>query len=349
MTPAGPTTSAATFHWRERLKAPAKVNLLLLVGPRLPDGYHEVLSVMAPLDLHDSLEVDVEAAAPVVGAAAPSAGPVVASSAAPVAAAAARGAAGSVQVEVVCPGVASASNLAQRALAAVAAATGCAFRGRIQIVKRIPMAAGLGGGSSDAAAVLAGAAAAAHAACGHLLHGEELQRLAASLGADVPFFLGGGCQVASGIGDRLQPIALPALPLLLVLPEEELSTALVYRAYDDAVGNEGLPEFRRRAQEAVADWRHLEEGWTSGALAEAAARRLCANLLRNDLERAGYRLVPDLMPRRFMLEGSGAMTAMMSGSGPSMYGVFADEEAAERACVEADSLGRESVPAWTLP
>lgn len=348
--PSVPSPSVS-LRWCERLTAPAKVNLLLLVGPRRPDGYHEVLSVMAPLDLHDSLEVDLDITPVAFG------GPV--SSAPAGAAASSAGGAGrgesagavpaAVEVEVVCPGVESRLNLAQRAVREVAAATGCAFRGRVEIIKRIPTAAGLGGGSSDAAAVLAGAAAAARRAGGLALGGDELAGIAARLGADVPFFLAGGCRLASGIGTDLVPIALPSLSLLLVLPEEELSTAAVYRAFDDAVGREEPDHFQARAQRAAEDWRLLERAWVEGSLSQETACRRVAQLMGNDLERAAYRLVPDLLPRRFMLEGLGASVAMVSGSGPSMFGVFAQAATIEHAHREAGDLGRDSLCARTLP
>lgn len=345
-----PPSAPACLHWRERLTAPAKVNLLLLVGPRRPDGYHEVLSVMAPLDLHDTLEVELEVTSPLPvrpalsmegGAGTPPLQVGGEPSPAEVSAA--------VQVDVVCPGVDSERNLAHRALREVAAATGCAFRGRVEIMKRIPTAAGMGGGSSDAAAVLAGAAATARRAGFRALSGGELGLLASRLGADVPFFLAGGCQLASGIGTDLEPIALPSLPLLLVLPEEELSTAAVYRAYDEAVGKEEPRQFRERAARAVGDWRLLEQAWVAGSLSQETACRRVAQLTSNDLERAAYRLVPDLLPRRFMLEGVGASAAMMSGSGPSTFGVFAEAAAAEEAHREAGDLGRISLCTRTLP
>ncbi len=342
--------SSPLLRWRERLTAPAKVNLLLLVGPRRPDGYHEVLSVMAPLDLHDTLEVDLEVTPPVPGRLAPPARDGAATR--PARAGDEQSPAGvsaAVQVEVVCPGVESELNLAHRALREVAAATGCAFRGRVEIIKRIPTAAGMGGGSSDAAAVLAGAAAAAGRAGAGDLSGGEVALLGSRLGADVPFFLAGGCRLASGIGTDLEPIALPSLPLLLVLPEEGLSTAAVYRAYDDIVGDEEPGQFRQRSARSVADWRRLEQAWVSGSLPQETACRLVAHLLSNDLERAAYRLVPDLLPRRFLLEGLGASAAMMSGSGPSMFGVFAKVATAEEAHVEAGDLGRSSLCARTLP
>jgi len=324
-------SSPAPLRWRQRLTAPAKVNLLLLVGPRRPDGYHEVLSVMAPLDLHDTLVVDVEISPPLQRRAA------------------SLEAGAAVEVEVVCPGVDSELNLAHQALRAVAAATGCAFRGRVEIIKRIPTAAGLGGGSSDAAAALAGAAAAVRPAGGRALNGDEQRRLAAGLGADVPFFLAGGCQVASGIGTDLEPIVLPPLPLLLVLPEEELSSAAVYRAYDEIVGSEQPESFQQRAARALGDWRVLEQAWVGRSLpAETACRRV-AQLMSNYLERSAYRLVPDLLFRRVMLEGLGAGAAMMSGSGPSMFGVFAKAALAGDAHLEAGELGRTSLRARTLP
>ena len=159
--------------------APAKVNLSLLVGPRRADGYHELFSVFAPLDLHDRLSFTLS-----LGAAAQRPG----------------------ELTLDCPTLDAGAdpdperNLAVRALRALEGAAGRAISGSVRIEKNIPVGAGLGGGSSDAAAALLAGARLLAEEGGVVLAPEVLHSLAVSLGADVPFFLGqGACRRA---GDR---------------------------------------------------------------------------------------------------------------------------------------------------
>jgi 4-diphosphocytidyl-2-C-methyl-D-erythritol kinase len=199
-----------------RLSCPAKVNLSLELLGRRPDGYHELRSVMAPISLADDLELRL-AAEPgvrlrVEGADLP-AGP---------------------------------DNLVHRAAALVldevrAAAAGAAHEPaapgvEIRLVKRIPVGAGLGGGSSDAAGTLVGL----DRLLGSPLGPARLARLALRLGADVPFFVGGRAALATGVGERLEPLPpLPTLWMVLVNPGFPVSTADVYREFDALTGGAG--------------------------------------------------------------------------------------------------------------
>lgn len=193
--------------------SPAKVNLHLAIGPRREDGYHDAASVMQALTLHDTLVVRCNPAAPGAGL--------------------------SVRVTTnVFEGVAeldipSESNIAYKAVVRLAQALGRTVDEHVEITieKHIPHAAGLGGGSSNAAAALL-------AACrlwGVDPQAPEVATVAVELGADVPFFLHGGCALLGERGDAFKRTLTPLRgTLVLVRPEEGVSTAAAYRAFDQA-------------------------------------------------------------------------------------------------------------------
>jgi 4-diphosphocytidyl-2-C-methyl-D-erythritol kinase len=175
------------------VQAPAKINLVLRVGPRRPDGYHEVLTLMAALDLADVLAI---APAPAT--------------------------------VVRCAGLPAGDTLVTRALIELCTAAGHAGGFRVRIDKRIPVGAGLGGGSSDAGAALL----AANRLLPRPLDAPTLQAIAAGVGSDVPFFLGPPVAVARGRGERLAPGPdLPSCTIALAHPGRPLATRDVYDAY----------------------------------------------------------------------------------------------------------------------
>ena len=258
-------------------RAHAKVNLRLRVGGVRADGYHSIDTWLAPLaDLYDDVQL---AEAP------PGAG-----------------------VTVRCPGapeLEGAENLAARAARAWAAARGVALDAEIVLTKRIPVAAGLGGGSSDAAAVLR---LLEERAAGAALGGERLHAVAAQLGADVPFFLGNGPARATGIGERLAPAPSPAWRWAAVAkPARGLKTADVYARLD--------------ARRAGGDPGGGAPGGDYG----------------NDLQEAALELCPEIAGALAALRGAGAAVAQVSGSGSASFGLFADEAGARGA---ADALAR---------
>lgn len=276
-------------------RAPAKVNLVLRVGPPRPDGLHPLCSLFASLELADVVRVEVAGA----------------------------------RDEVVCPSV-EGDNLAAAAVAAFrAAAPGVALPPlRVEIDKRIPVAAGLGGGSADAAAALR----AANALAGSPLSLEALRRIAAGLGSDVPSQVEPRHAVVAGVGERLEPVDLPAMALVLVPQEEGLSTAAVYRELDRL--RAGEPAARATGPDAggvatVTDAAALDpeplRALAGGSLADLAAG------LANDLEPAALSLRPELAEPLAALRSAGALAARVTGSGPTVFGVFADRAAAERA------------------
>jgi 4-diphosphocytidyl-2-C-methyl-D-erythritol kinase len=210
--------------------------------------------------------------------------------------------------------------LVRRALEVLAKAAGGSARWAVRIDKQIPVAAGLGGGSSDAAAALR----LANETLDEPLAAEALHTLAATLGADVPFFLSDGPQLGEGDGSDLTPVDLPpGYSVLLVVPADETkqSTAAIYAAFDARDGAAGYEE--RRAQ----------------LLAALAARDLAA-LPANDL--AGVSSVAD------DLRALGAFRADLSGGGPAVYGLFEDVAAARAAAARLEARGWVWVgsPAW---
>ncbi|HWX97615.1 MAG TPA: hypothetical protein VNZ01_12305 [Solirubrobacteraceae bacterium] len=264
-----------------RALAPAKVNLGLFLGPvREGDGRHELVSVMQSISLAD--EVILEP-----------------------------GAHGAVRDELICPGVPGPAkeNLAALALAAFRARTGWdAAPLRLRITKRIPVAAGLGGGSADAAAALRLAMRASGLGDRGLLW-----ELAGELGADVPAQISPGRWLAAGAGERLQELPPPSASLgLLVLPlATELSTAEVY-AEADRLGLAREPgELRRRLLAMQA------------ALAQEEPLPADERLLENDLQPAALSLCPQISAGLREARLAGAATALVSGSGPTVLGLFA--------------------------
>jgi 4-diphosphocytidyl-2-C-methyl-D-erythritol kinase len=274
---------------RLRAAAPAKINFGLRVVGRRSDGYHELESIFLPLDLADELQLEIL----------PDAGPRVRLTVEPEA--------GNSQ-----PAVPSDDrNLAVRAARAFLERAGLTLAVEVRLTKRIPVAAGLGGGSSDAGAVLRSLAGAFPDA----LRPDVLAQLALGLGADVPFFLDPCPALVTGIGERVQPLApWPELALALINPGVPLSTAEVYRACDALRPASTPPEVASTLRA------HLE----GLDVAAAASNRPGAldPLLKNDLEPAARRLCPPVGRLRDELQGAGALAVGMSGSGPTVFGVF---------------------------
>ena len=261
---------------RLELSAAAKVNLALEVLSRRPDGYHEIATVMQTVDLSDRLVLE-EADHLAVGTSA--------------------------------PGVPTDErNLAYRAAAALREAAKLSRGVQITLDKRIPVAAGLGGGSTDAAAVLAGL----NRLWGLRWPAARLEELAVGLGMDVPFFLRGGAALATGRGERLDPLDGAALALVLVNPRVPLSTSEVYARVTPAMYSDG-DRARRMA----------------GALGSRRAGRVAASLY-NGLEPAARAAYPQIGQMKAALVAAGALGAAMSGSGPTVFGVARSFEQARQ-------------------
>ena len=248
------------------VRAPAKVNLVLRVGPVREDGYHRLATLFQAIDLYDELDLEPAAETSVEG---------------------------------------FDDTLITAALAALGETR------RVRLTKRIPVAAGLGGGSSDAAAVL------------RALRGDrdvnELYAIARDLGADVPFFLS-GCETAigAGRGDRIEPaVDFPRGHSFVLLPSATgLSTAEVFA---HSRPNEIFPAVRGDLVRAVHTTRTPAD---------------VGRLLANDLEPTVLELRPELAASLERVRAAGALGVAVSGSGPTVFGVFEDRGAAERAALE---------------
>ena len=213
--------------------------------------------------------------------------------------------------------------LVRDALAALAGAAGLAPRWTATITKRIPVASGLGGGSSDAATALR----LANETLDAPLPAAELRRLAAALGADVPFFLEDGPQLGRGDGSQLERLELPQdYWVVLVRPNgaAKASTAAVYGAFDDRDGAAGWEDRRRRLESVLADVRRPRD---------------LAALPPNDLASS---------PLAAKLLQQGAFRADVSGAGPIVYGLFHHRRQAEAARRSLRRAGRSwlTVPVW---
>jgi len=267
-------------------RAPGKVNLCLFVGEPRADGLHPLVSLVQPVSLAD--DVVMEPAGD--------------------------------RDEVVCAGVPG-PNLAAAAIAAFRAATGWdAPPQRLTITKRVPVAAGMGGGSADAAAALR---LASHGA----VPADELRRIAFGIGADVPAQVEPRRALMLDAGERVEPVADPEpFALVVVPPADPLSTADVYRTAD------ALGHTRPHAELAELE-----------AAVRAAARGgapLPRELAVNDLQAAARSLRPAIDAALAALED--ADHALVSGSGPTVFGVYAG---AARAAAAARRIPRAVVAA----
>ncbi|OHE17186.1 MAG: 4-(cytidine 5'-diphospho)-2-C-methyl-D-erythritol kinase [Syntrophobacterales bacterium GWC2_56_13] len=252
--------------------SPAKINLYLRVLRKRKDGYHDLLSLMQRISLFDELTFSP----------------------------------GQGRILVRCPGAAlpeDEGNIVYRAAAAFFSRIASPSGVEITIRKRIPVAAGLGGGSSNAATTLM----TLNELSGSPLTRKALMRIGAGLGADIPFFIFEKTAWASGIGNRLvEAPPLPPLWFVLINPGFEISTKMVYQKLNlgltSAIINYSIPRF-----------------YTADDLIRG---------LTNDLENVTVGLHPVIDHFKVLLMNNGARGALMSGSGPTVFGIFTDEESA---------------------
>ncbi len=263
------------------LQAPAKVNYRLDVLSRRPDGYHELRMIMQRVNLCDQVRLQLREAP-------------------------------GISVSCGKEGVPEGEgNIAWKAAKALLELSGAGVGVGIAIEKRIPVAAGLGGGSSDCAAVLLGL----NELLGLGLSCERLMEIGVTLGADVPFFVFQQTALAEGIGERLTPLTgLPSAWVVLVNPNVPVSTAWVYK---------NLQLTQRERLATIPD-----------SFKDVAS--LCA-ILSNDLENVTIPAFPVIDEIKRELIACGAHCSLMSGSGPTVFGLFSDEATARTA---ADALQR---------
>jgi 4-diphosphocytidyl-2-C-methyl-D-erythritol kinase len=253
----------------------AKINLTLDILGRRPDGYHEIASVMQAISLHDTLVF--------------SKGP-------------------GLCVECSDRRLAGPDNLVHRAAELLRREVGGVQGARVRLTKRIPLAAGLGGGSSDAACALLGLNALWRLGLGQ----DRLVELAACLGSDVPFFLKGGTALVQGRGERVTPLPPPA-PAWLVL----------------AVLPVGVSAKTRTLYEALQPGDYTDGSATRRMVEDIERQgRIDPRLTFNAFEPLAFRLFPELERVRTAMLEAGAPLVRLSGSGPAMFTVVPDRRTA---------------------
>ncbi len=299
------------------LTAPAKINLFLDITARRPDGYHEIAGVMQSVSLCDTvtLEVTEPTGMYLCSLGGHSAG------------------AESITLTCTRPDLpADSRNLAWRAAEAFFAVTGRGCKKLfIHIEKRIPAAAGMAGGSTDAAAVLTGL----NDLFDRPLTPEALCKVGLTLGADVPFCIRGGAQITEGIGEVLTPItAMPTCELVVACGGEGVSTPAAYKALDTLYDNFDPSAYTPHTAGLTT---------LKSALWQGDLTTLCGSMF-NLFELV---VLPDRPVARQIKEillSAGAITAMMSGSGPSVFGVFPKGDGSARQAREV--LEAQGIPAW---
>jgi 4-diphosphocytidyl-2-C-methyl-D-erythritol kinase len=278
---------------RLEAKAYAKINLGLEVLDRRPDGYHELRTILTTIDFCDELTF---APAP------------------------------DVRLSTNVAGLAGPENLVLRAARLLADEASCREGAAIHLEKKIPTGAGLGGGSADAAVTLLALDEMWRTGASP----QDLHRLAARLGMDVPFFLYGGTAVAVGRGDEVYPLDLPIeLHIVLILPDFAISTADVY----------GNLRLTKRASSHTLQ--HF--AWGVPPIQGSGLHELA-----NDLEEATGARFTSIQEFKRLLREQGARGSMMSGSGSSVFGVFQDEDTALRAARSLSRRGIQAIATRTL-
>jgi 4-diphosphocytidyl-2-C-methyl-D-erythritol kinase len=269
-----------------KLRAPAKVNLSLRILGRRPDGFHDIESLMTPISLADEITVET-------------------------------GIGQGVRVHCDDPAIPQDdSNLAAVAARQFHAHTGIRFKARIDIRKVTPSGAGLGGGSSDAAAVLVALDSVFETHLGPT----GLEKIAANIGSDVPFFIRRVPAWARGRGERIEPAAaLEPLTLVLLKPPFGVETPWAYKRWADSRELAGVDYAPQR-------WRGIE--------------------FVNDLERPAFEKYPFLaLMKAWLREQPECRAALMSGSGSTMFGVCESRDAAEAVSARGRAHFGEST--WT--
>ena len=256
-------------------QSPAKVNLFLRVLGKRSDGYHDILSLMQRISLCDEMSFDLKGNG----------------------------------VKVICPGgliPENKNNIAYRAAEAVLSNVSRHSGVEITINKKIPVAAGLGGGSSNAATTLV----TLNEMMETRYSTKKLMQMGAKLGADVPFFIFEKTSLASGIGDRLKPVEdVPKIWFVLVNPGFGISTGDIYKNLKLGLTKEPIKYRMPR----FVTMSHIAKG------------------LYNDLEKVSLRFHPELSDIKELLTANGALGSLMSGSGPTIFGVFRNEADAKSA------------------
>lgn len=269
-----------------RVLSPAKVNLFLKVISRRADGYHEISSLMQPVSLYDEISISVDAGE---------------------------------GISVRCGNdrvPEGRENLAFKAAELILQYTGIKRNLSIEILKRIPVGAGLGGGSSNAAATLMGLNSILNAG----LDDKELMGLGARIGSDVPFFILKSPAMARGRGEVLERVKLPHFTYILINPGFHVSTAWAYNNLD--LTKKAEDNILAYSEETLKDVSKIRE------------------FLENDLEAVTLRKYPEISKIKSTLVKAGAWGALMSGSGPTVFGIFPEGSASRAFDRLKNSIGK---------
>lgn len=280
------------------ITAPAKVNIYLKITGKLPNGYHRLNTIMQEISLSDSVVIEIDASR-------------------------------AHDIELKCKNMGPIPNeknlcykAASRYLAAYRKKTGILDLPfvSISVTKAIPSEAGLGGGSSDAAAVLL----ALDEFFENPFTPEELNTVAANIGADTPFFLYGGASVCEGFGEIITPMnSLSGIPMILIKPAKGVSTPACFSSFDKFADENGIDFDEAR-------YASLKEE-VSAAEDPISVLKKYHDLLVNDLQAPAIEYVPDISIAKSLLEANGAAFALMSGSGSAVFGLFENSEARDKA------------------
>lgn len=267
------------------IEVPCKINLALDIVGRLPNGYHEMDMVMQTVGLYDTLTLSLHPGQPEITM--------------------------SCTVESGATLACDETNIAVRCASALLKKIGASLPGRLHIdlVKRIPMMAGLGGGSADGAGVLAGL----NQLIGAQLPLKELEQIGLSVGADIPFCLRGGTLRAQGIGEAFSSLPpMPDCPIVIIKPRFGISTKAAFARCDDAP----YPHADVEKMAAALSCGHIET--VAGAL-QNVFEALCSPEEKEQLELC-----------RTLLLQNGALGALLSGSGSALFGLFDSDSCAKR-------------------
>jgi 4-diphosphocytidyl-2-C-methyl-D-erythritol kinase len=274
---------------RIKIEAPAKVNLIFEILGKRADGYHEIRSLMQPIRLFDTLWIE----------------------------------AGSEGPEIHCPNhpeLENESNLVLRAIHLLEKELNRPLSFSVRLIKRIPIGGGLGGGSSDAAAVLKGL----NRLLGEPIQTERMQKIAAQIGSDVPFFLSKQTALALGRGERIEPWpAFPSWWYILIYPGFPISTVWAYSQVKFPL---------TRMEKTISIERLRADNDIPGT-----------DRLKNDLEEFVQPFFPIIRKIKMALREQGCAQALMSGSGSTVFGVWETKKTAQEAYRHLKDQGWEQV------
>ena len=302
-----------------RFESPAKINLRLEILRKREDGYHEIRTILQKISLHDTLYFSLRKEK-------------------------------GISIKADSPNLPTGkANLVYKAVQSMMRESG--YRGGIliEIKKRIPLGAGLGGGSSNAVTTLT--------AMNHLLNlnvsKKRLMEMGLEIGADVPFFFLEGAAVGSGIGERLRKIELPVLWFVLIYPNFEVSTRWAYQNFVLTRSPGRSPAFEGGIDNycSGSTLSKLQPlGWKAEGLTN---QRIHFNLqkftktpegishiLLNHLEEVVSKKYPEIDNMKKILCSAGALAALMTGSGPTVFGIFSDGKSATEAYARIKQLAK---------